>query len=56
MKGDADTLAGFLLEISGKFPERGDTIAFNNYTFKVENIEERRIQRIKVTLPTPATA
>jgi putative hemolysin len=51
-KGDADTLAGFLLEISGKFPERNDTIEFKNYTFKIENIEDRRIQRIKVTLPT----
>ena len=55
-KGDADTLAGFLLEISGKFPERGDTITFNDYTFKVENIEERRIQRIKVTLPAVAAS
>jgi gliding motility-associated protein GldE len=54
-KGDADTLAGFLLEISGKFPERNNTIEFNAYTFKIENIEERRIQRIKVTLPA-ATA
>ncbi len=55
-KGDADTLAGFLLEISGKFPERNETITFNDYTFKIENIEERRIQRIKVTLPTPAAS
>ena len=54
MKGDADTLAGFLLEISGKFPERDETIAFKDYLFKIENIEERRIQRIKVTLPAVA--
>jgi gliding motility-associated protein GldE len=51
-KGDADTLAGFILEISGKFPERNAVIPFADYTFKIENIEERRIQRIKVTLPT----
>jgi gliding motility-associated protein GldE len=50
-KGDADTLAGFILEISGKFPEREDVIPFTGYTFKIENIEDRRIQRIKVTLP-----
>lgn len=50
-KGDADTLAGFILEISGKFPERNDVIPFTGYTFKIENIEDRRIQRIKVTLP-----
>lgn len=53
-KGDADTLAGFYLEQSGKFPERGETLTFENYTLKVENIEERRIQRIKVTLPQVA--
>jgi putative hemolysin len=55
-KGDADTLAGFLLEISGKFPERNETITFNDFIFKIENIEDRRIQRIKVTLPAPASS
>jgi len=50
-KGDADTLAGMLLEISGKFPEQDETITFNDYEFKIESIENRRIQRIKVTLP-----
>ncbi len=42
--------------IIGQFPERNETINFNDYTFKIENIEERRIQRIKVTLPTPAAS
>ncbi len=51
VKGDADTLAGFILEISGKFPDRFEVITFNDFAFKIENIEDRRIQRIKVTLP-----
>ena len=51
-KGDADTLAGMLLEISGKFPEQEEIITFNNYEFKIESIENRRILRIKVTLPS----
>ena len=51
VKGDSDTLAGFLLEISGKFPEPMEIINFNDFEFKVENIENRRIQRIKVSLP-----
>lgn len=51
VKGDADTLAGFILEISGKFPDRFEVIHFNDFAFKIENIEDRRIQRIKVTLP-----
>jgi crotonobetainyl-CoA:carnitine CoA-transferase CaiB-like acyl-CoA transferase len=48
-KGDADTLAGMLLEIWGKFPEKNEALDFNGYNFKIENIENRRIQRIKVT-------
>ena len=47
---EADTLAGFLLEVAGKFPEVNEEIAFKNYLFKVESLEGRRIKRIKVTL------
>lgn len=49
--GDADTLAGFLLEIAGKFPEKNEVIEFKGYEFKVESRDGRRIKRIKVTLP-----
>lgn len=48
-RGDADTLAGFLLEISGKFPKANEEIPFDQYVFKVESLEGRRIKRIKVT-------
>ncbi len=54
VKGDADTLAGMLLEISGKFPEKNEVIKFNEYIFQIENIENRRIQSIKITLPNVA--
>ncbi len=47
---EADTLAGFLLEVAGKFPEVSEEIKFKNYLFKVESLEGRRIKRIKVTL------
>lgn len=49
-RGEADTLAGFLLEIAGKFPEKNEEIDFKGMVFKVEGIEDRRINRIKVTL------
>lgn len=52
--GDADTLAGFLLEIAGKFPEKNEEIAFENILFKVESSDGRRIKRIKVMLPENA--
>lgn len=50
VKGEADTLAGLLLELSGQFPLKGHTQTFENFTFKVEAVDQRRIKRIKVTL------
>lgn len=47
---EADTLAGFLLELSGKFPDKNEEIEFNDFIFKVESLEGRRIKRVKVTL------
>ncbi len=49
-KGEADTLAGFILEQAGKFLSKGEQIEFENYTFTIESIDERRINRIKVTI------
>lgn len=49
-KGDSDSLAGFILEISGQFPDKNDVLTFNQYTFTIEALEKRRIQRIKVTI------
>ncbi|MFD2099890.1 gliding motility-associated protein GldE [Flagellimonas iocasae] len=50
-KGESETIAGFVLEISGSFPKRGEKIFFNDYQFIVENLDKKRIKRIKVTLP-----
>ncbi|MDT0677777.1 gliding motility-associated protein GldE [Autumnicola musiva] len=49
-KGEAETLAGFLLEISGGFPKKNDIITFLDYTFKVEVIDDRRIKQIKFSI------
>ncbi|MNK16768.1 Magnesium and cobalt efflux protein CorC [compost metagenome] len=49
-KGEAETLAGFLLEISGNFPKKGQKISFNGNIFTVESVDRRRIKQIKVTL------
>lgn len=48
VEGDADTLAGLLLEIKGDFPSIHEKIDYKNYTFEVMNVEERRISKIKV--------
>jgi len=49
-KGDAETIAGLLLEISGSFPKRGDIIKLEEYSFKVESLDNKRIKRIKLTI------
>ena len=48
-KGEAETLAGFILEISGKFPKKGEKINFKNYTFTIEALDKKRIKQIKAT-------
>lgn len=49
-KGEAETLAGFLLEISGSFPKKNDLIIFDRFSFKVEVIDNKRIKQIKVKI------
>ena len=50
-KGEADSIAGFIIENTGSLPEKGQKINFENYTFSIESVNDRRINRIKVTLP-----
>ncbi len=49
-KGEAETLAGFLLEISKGFPKKKEVITFHNYSFTVEAFENKRIKRIKLSI------
>ncbi|MEH6680705.1 MAG: gliding motility-associated protein GldE [Sediminicola sp.] len=50
-KGESETIAGFVLEIAGSFPKRGEKIHFKGYTFKVEALDKKRLRQIKITLP-----
>ena len=50
-KGEADTVAGFIIENTGNLPDKGEKINFENYKFSIEGVNDRRITRIKVTLP-----
>ena len=49
-KGDTESIAGFVLELMGKFPEKGDEVKFENYNFIVESVLKRRVNRIKVKI------
>ena len=51
IKGDAETLAGLLLEIVKKFPKKKQIIRYAGYSFRVEEIDQMRITQVKVTLP-----
>lgn len=50
-KGEAETIAGFILENSGGFPKRNSKINFENYMFTIEALDKKRIKRVKITLP-----
>ena len=50
VEGEADTLAGLLLEIKGDFPKLHERIYFQNFTFEVMELDERRIMKVKVVV------
>lgn len=49
-KGEAETLAGFILEILGNFPKKGQKIHFENCLFTIEVVDKKRVKQIKVTI------
>ncbi|MFG6686896.1 gliding motility-associated protein GldE [Mariniflexile sp. HNIBRBA6329] len=49
-KGEAETIAGFVLEISGSFPKLNTKINFENYVFKIEALDKKRIKLLKFTI------
>lgn len=54
VEGDADTLAGMLLEIKGDFLSIHEKIEYKNYLFEITGIEGRRISKVKVVVnPSP---
>lgn len=48
VEGDADTLAGLLLEIKGEFPQLHERIDFKRLSFEIMEMDERRIVKVKV--------
>lgn len=49
-KGEAETIAGFVLEISGIFPRLNSKINFKNYVFTIEALDKKRIKQVKFTI------
>lgn len=53
VKGEADSLAGLILELKGEIPVKNDTINYKNYVFTIEAVDNRRIKQIKVEIKNP---
>ena len=50
IEGDADTLAGLILELKGDFPSVHEKLVYKNYLFEITELDERRISRVKVVV------
>lgn len=48
VRGESDTLAGLILEITGEIPSQGFSVEYNNFIFTIESADKRRIKKIKV--------
>jgi CBS domain containing-hemolysin-like protein len=51
VKGEAETLAGLILELKGEMPGKDEVIEYNGFIFKVLEVDQRRIAQVKVSLP-----
>lgn len=49
-KGEAETLAGLILEILGNFPKKGQKVNLEDCIFTIETVDKKRIKQVKVTL------
>lgn len=49
-KGDSDTLAGFIIGLAGKIPQKDEKIKFKNFLFTIESSDKRKINRVKITI------
>ena len=49
-KGEAETIAGFILEISRGFPKKNSKINFMKFVFTIESIDKKRIKQIKLSI------
>ena len=50
IKGDPDSLAGVILELEGKIPDKDTSVTFRDFIFKIISVDKRRIKQIKVTI------
>ena len=54
VEGEADTLAGLMLELKGDFPKQHEQLVYGNFKFEIVELDGHRISKIKVVVTTPA--
>jgi len=47
-KGESETLGGFVLELTGRIPKKGERVSLHNFNFTVESADNKRVRRVKV--------
>lgn len=50
IKGESETLAGLILELNGEIPDKNERFTYQNFTFIIEQVDERRISKVRVEL------
>jgi gliding motility-associated protein GldE len=50
VRGESETLAGLILELTGEIPQKGQVIMYRNFNFRIESADKRRIKEIRVEL------
>jgi putative hemolysin len=53
VRGESETLAGLILELTGEIPQKGRIITYKHFNFKIESADKRRIKEIRVELKEP---
>ena len=55
-KGDSGTLGGFILELTGRIPQKGEHVPLRNFLFTMESADNKRVRRVKVHMRDEAKA
>ncbi|MBK6627424.1 MAG: gliding motility-associated protein GldE [Flavobacteriales bacterium] len=55
-RGDSGTVGGFVLELTGRIPQKGERVSLRNFTFVVESSDNKRVRRVKISVGDEAAA
>jgi gliding motility-associated protein GldE len=50
VRGESETLAGLMLEMTGEIPQKDKVIKFRNFMFTIEAVDKRRVREVRVEI------